>query len=927
MPPPYPPSDPESERLAGKRGSARLWKRWGTYLPERQWGTVREDYSPNNATWEHFPHEHARSRAYRWGEDGLLGWTDRECRLALAPALWNGRDGYLKERLFGLTGPQGNHGEDVKEAYFYLRGTPTSSYMKALYKYPQNAFPYERLADINPPWDKHRREYELTDTGIFEGNEYFEVQIEYAKAAPEDILIRYTITNRAPHAATLHLLPQAWFRNVWSWGADHVAGSARPKVRQEHAHRLLFNRETLGSYRLDFDPEDLRARGFLFTENETNFQRCFQIPNPRPHLKDAFHDYVVHGAGSSLRETPGGSKAAMHYVLPLEAGETTVVRLRMADIRLPDHPPFADFDRIFADRAAECEAYYREILPAGLDAEAREICLQAYAGLLWSRQFYHYRVAKWLPGDSSPTLPPLVSGNRANQDWGHLFARDIISMPDKWEYPWFAAWDLAFHAVPLARVDAAFAKKQLVLLLREWYMHPNGQIPAYEFNFSDVNPPVHAWAAWRVYEADAACTGVKDREFLAGVFQKLLLNFTWWVNRKDEYGHGIFAGGFLGLDNIGVIDRNMRLPDGSHLQQADGTAWMAFFCSCMLRIALELAHDGQRVCTPYEDMASKFLAHFVQIIAAANEHGGQGLWDPTDKFYYDHIRRGKESIALKSRSLVGLIPLIAVEVLDDAQIDLLPNFKERFEHYRKHHEHIKRHLIPGVPGGGEGKWLLALASREQLISVLRRLFDEEEFLSAYGIRSLSRHHLKHPFVLRMNGDTYSIAYDPGESTTSMFGGNSNWRGPVWFPVNTLIIEALERYDRFFEGSLPLEYPTHSGKEYTLTEIAADLRHRHTLIFRRDANRNRPWHGTETRFATDSAWSDHLLFHEFFHGDSGAGLGASHQTGWTALVATMLEELAEGKTRAATATPNARPKVISAARGSLLSWLRPQSKTG
>ena len=884
-----PPADPESERLFGLRGPARLWKRWGTYLPERQWGTVREDYSADGSCWSHFSHDHARSRAYRWGEDGLFGWTDRECRLCLAPALWNGHDPFLKERLFGLTGDQGNHGEDVKEAYFYLRGSPTHSYMKALYKYPQRRFPYDELVKMNPRWDKMKREFELNDTGIFAGDQYFDVTVEYAKAGPEDVLVRYTVTNRAPHAAVLHLLPQVWFRNVWSWKAQHISGSARPTMGRNGTHGLWLARETLGRFHLALDPADRRFRRFLFTENETNFERCFQSKNPGLHVKDAFHDSIIAGDDSGLRPSPGGTKAAAHYVLTLGPGESTSVRLRLSDAGSTPLDAFAGFDEIVEARTAECEAYYDAVLPPGFGAEEREISLQAYGGLLWSKQFYHYRVEKWLAGDPLRPLANPMATDRRNQDWKHLFARDVIAMPDKWEYPWFAAWDLAFHAVPLARIDPAYAKKQIVLLLREWYMHPNGQIPAYEFAFSDVNPPVHAWAAWRVYQTDAARTGIKDREFLTGVFQKLLLNFTWWVNRKDEKGQSIFSGGFLGLDNIGVIDRNQTLPDGSHLQQADGTAWMAFYCSCMLRIALELAHDGERVRPPYEDMASKFLAHFVQIVEAANTHGGTGLWDDTDGFYYDHIRRGRDSIALKSRSLVGLLPLIAVEVLTDAEIHLLPGFKERFDHYQKHNEHMRRHL---VHPDGTGKWLLALASRDHLIRVLRYMFDEAEFLAPHGIRSLSRWHLKNPFKLQLNGHTSSISYDPGESTNDMFGGNSNWRGPVWFPINMLLIEALERYDRFFDGSLKLEFPTHSGQSFSLTQIAADLRYRHTLLFRRDDQGRRPCHGTDGRFVTDPAWRDLLLFHEFFHGDTGTGLGASHQTGWTALVATMLEELAQ-----------------------------------
>ncbi len=886
-------TDPESLRLNADLVRLHNWKRWGPYLAERQWGTVREDYSEDGNCWNHFTHDHARSRAYRWGEDGLLGITDRQCRICLGVALWNGRDRFLKERLYGLTNHEGNHSEDVKEEYYYLRSSPTHSYMKALYKYPQRRFPYTELTRVNRERGRDQPEYELADTGVFDHRAYFDVAVEYAKADAEDILIRYTVKNHGKQAATLHLVQQAWFRNVWAWNADHLTQpkhEPKPALGQEDDFSLWLERHSLGRYHLQVDPADQRFQGFLFTDNDTNYS-IFGTKEGPVQTKDAFHRHIVDGDSSALYETPQGTKAGAHYILNLRPGVSTTLRFRFRKSEDGVTSGFADFDAIMDERISDHDLHYETILPNAMSADDKEISLQAYAGLMWSKQFYYYPVEQWLPGDPNRRFKAEIIDHRRNHDWKHLFARDVLSMPDKWEYPWFAAWDLAFHAIPLARVDPGFAKKQLTLLLREWYMHPNGQIPAYEFAFGDVNPPVHAWAAWRVYQIDARQTGVKDRAFLAGVFQKLLLNFTWWVNRKDERGFGVFSGGFLGLDNIGIFDRGAPLPTGGSLQQADATAWMAFYCVQMLRIAVELAYDGG-IHPAYQDMASKFLTHFVQIVEAVHTHGGTGLWNEVDGFYYDHIQPPVgPPIPLKSRSLVGLLPLIAVKVLEDAHFQHLPEFRERFEWYRQHSPLMNRHIVQHTQPNGSKRWLFALASRERLLKVLRYMLDENEFLAPHGIRSLSRYHLEHPFTMTVDSQTYEVRYDPGDSTSSMFGGNSNWRGPIWFPINHLLIEAMDGYHDFFGDSLKVEYPTRSGQKLTLHEVANDLKRRHANLFRRDEQGRRPCHGVDERYAADDGWKELVLFYEFFQGDTGRGHGASHQTGWTALVSKHLEDLA------------------------------------
>jgi hypothetical protein len=878
----------EQQRLLDAAARVANWRRWGTYLAERQWATVREDYSEDGSCWSYFPHEHARSRTYRWGEDALMGWSDRKCRICFGIALWNGKDKFLKERLYGLTNPEGNHSEDVKECYYYLRATPTHSYQKSLYKYPQSAFPYEEIAERNAPHNRGRAlpEYELTDTGVFEKG-YFDVFIEYAKAAPEDSLIKITIHNRGIKAAPIHVLPQVWYRNTWAFGGNPLSGPEKPTITPHGPHGLNLQRDTVGKYVIQYDA----AEGFkklIFTENSTNYERVFSAKNHEEYVKDAFHDYVVSGKTSAVNPKQIGSKASAVYAFNVPAGKSVTVRARLREVNLVNDEPFADFDEVFAKREAECEEYYQHVLSSKMEADAREVCRQAHAGLIWSKQFYYYPVESWLPGDPARLLPLPVVAKRRNHDWRHVFARDVLSMPDKWEYPWFAAWDLAFHMVPFARTDPDFAKFQLELLLREWYMHPNGQLPAYEFAFGDVNPPVHAWATWRVYCKDKACTGVGDRRFLAGVFHKLLINFTWWVNRKDERDKGIFSGGFLGLDNIGVFERGENLPVKGRLEQADATAWMAFYCLCMLRISLELAIRDGRVQQPYEDMASKFLEHFVRISDAIHTHGGTGLWDEGDGFYYDQVATSDGVIKLRSRSLVGLLPLIAVETLTGEQIDRLPGFKKRFEWFRILRKDLSRHMNRNE----EGNWLLAIASKGRLIRVLERMLDEAEFLAPHGIRSMSRAHKAQPFVLHVEEREFSVNYVPGDSETNMFGGNSNWRGPVWFPINHLLIEALERYHLYFGDNFKVEYPTGSGNGMTLKAVAADLKRRLSSLFMPEENGRRKCHGDESRYTQDPHWKDLILFHEFFHGDDGRGLGASHQTGWTALVATHLQELAE-----------------------------------
>ena len=880
--------DAETERLATDARRERNWKRWGPYLSERQWGTVREDYSPDGSCWEYFPHAHARSRAYRWGEDGLLGITDRECRLCFALALWNGRDPILKERLFGLTNSEGNHGEDVKEYYFYLDATPTSSYLKAIYKYPQAEFPYALLVDENHRRTRTDPEFELLDTGVFAGQRYFDVFVEYAKSSPNDILIRVTAADRGPEVAALHLLPTVWFRNTWSWVCQHEGCTAKPELRQVGEGAVLCEHPTLGRFhfRARSDPGG-RTPALLFTDNVTNNERLFQASSEGPYVKDAFHDYVIHARSDAVNPAATGTKAAAHYVLNIPAQESRTVELRLfAEEDSLREPLGEDFDGVFAERIREAEEFYRNHTPPGTSDDDRRIGRQAYAGLLWTKQFYHYVVEKWLDGDPGEPSPPASRRQGRNKDWAHLFNRDVISMPDKWEYPWYAAWDLAFHMIPMAEIDPRFAKQQLILFLREWYMHPSGQLPAYEFALDDVNPPVHAWACWRVYKMTGR-RGARDRLFLARAFQKLLINFTWWVNRKDVTGKYLFAGGFLGLDNISLFDRSTQLPSGAVLEQADGTAWMAFYCVTMLAMAMELAKEDPA----YEDVASKFFEHFVAIADAMNRLGGIGLWDEADEFYYDQIQIGDKSIRLRIRSLVGIIPLFAVEILDDQTIARLPGFQKRLQWFLDNRRDLARqvsYLEPQGPGG-QGRRLLAIPSRPRLERILRYVLDENEFLSPFGVRSLSRVHKDRPYICAPGGVVRRVDYEPGDSTTALFGGNSNWRGPVWLPLNYLLVEALERYHHFYGDTLRVECPIGSGRLMNLKEVARELAARLARLVRADERGRRACYGSDARFATDPHWRNLVLFHEYFHGDSGQGLGASHQTGWTALLTRLLKD--------------------------------------
>jgi hypothetical protein len=870
----------EAIRLSEDRARTKNWKRWGPYLSERQWATVREDYSPYGNCWDYFSHDHARSRTYRWGEDGLLGFTDRECRLCFGLALWNGKDSILKERLFGLTGSEGNHGEDVKENYYYLDATPTYSYAKALYKYPQSEFPYRQLIDENRRRGLSGSEFELPDTGAFDGNHYFDVQIEYAKAGPDDLLIRISATNRGPELARLHVLPNLWFRNTWRWQpADRAS---MPCLRLQTSNIIRAEHSDLGNYLFGFDGE----AEVLFTENETNANRLWGAPNPTPFVKDAFHNYVVAGQRDAVNSEQVGTKCAPHFRQSIEPGETAQFRLRLVSATTTYEQWFGKtFDSLFAERQREADEFYDQILPSTVKAESRNVARQGYASLLWSKQFYYYVVTDWLNGDPTQLPPPQERRGGRNREWEHVYSRDIISMPDKWEYPWFAAWDLAFHMIPMARIDSDFAKQQLTLFLREWYMHPNGQIPAYEFAFSDVNPPVHAWAAWRVYKISGA-RGERDRQFLESIFQKLLLNFTWWVNRKDAEGNNLFQGGFLGLDNIGVFDRSNPLPSGGFLQQSDGTAWMAFYCLTMLSIALELAQENQ----VYEDLASKFFEHFVRIADAMNNLGGTGLWDATDRFYYDQLKLNGAIIPLRSRSLVGLLPLIAVEVLEEEKIQRLPGFWKRMKWFIENRPDLARLITWCQSCPHHQHRMLAIPSRERLESALGYMLDESEFLSPFGIRSVSAIHREKPYVFRVNDDEYRVDYSPGEGNTYLFGGNSNWRGPIWFPINYLLVEALERYHHFYGDTLKVECPVGSGRFLTLSGVAGELARRLSSLFLPNNQGTRPCHGTDSRYAQDPHWRELVLFHEYFHADTGRGCGASHQTGWTALAVRCLEQL-------------------------------------
>ncbi len=901
--------NPERDRLLADLRREANWKRWGPYLAERQWGTVREDYSPNGECWGYFTHEHARSRTYRWGEDGLLGISDRECRLCFSVALWNGKDPILKERLFGLTGPEGNHGEDVKEEYFYLDSTPTHSFMRALYRYPQAAYPYAQLVAENANRTREQDEYELADTGVFKDSRFWDVQAEYAKAGEDDILIRLTITNRGPEAATIHVMPQLWFRNSWSWGEKSAGGPGeapfRPSIKRSDpksaAHAgVLARHATLGELQFVTGAASDGVRPqMLFTENETNAAKLFGVPNASPFTKDAFHQCVVGGDTKAVNPAGFGTKFAAWYTHAIAPGKSITIPARLmphASTPQAADPLGPEFKRIFELRLAEADRFYSPGRLGTLSPEERSIARQAYAGLLWSKQFYHYIVTDWLDGDATQPTPAAErkkSGAR-NTDWRHLYARDVISMPDKWEYPWFAAWDLAFHTVALSHVDPQFAKDQLLLMMREWYMHPSGEIPAYEFAFGDVNPPVHAWACWRVYKITGR-RGERDRVFLARAFHKLLLNFTWWVNRKDPDGRNVFGGGFLGLDNIGVFDRSKPLPTGGHLEQADGTAWMAFFCGTMLSIALELASEDPA----YEDVASKFFEHFIAIVDAMNSLGGTGLWDEKDGFYYDQLLVDGRSTPLRVRSLVGIIPILAAEIIEERVVEKLPGFTKRMRWFLENRTDLAKYvsfMTACEERGGEEHVLLAIPSRERLTRVLSYLLDENEFLSPHGIRSLSRHHKDNPYVLRVDGgEEYRVEYTPGESNTGLFGGNSNWRGPIWMPLNYLIIEALERYHHFYGDSLRI--PTMRGGvpgETTLRKAAEDLRRRTAGLFLTGADGRRPCMG--------GAATTDVLFHEYFHAETGRGLGASHQTGWTALVAPLLKDLAQSRNRTALRRP-------------------------
>jgi hypothetical protein len=876
----------EEKRLEEDRNRKAHWKRWGPYLSERQWGTVREDYSPYGAAWDYFTHDQARFRAYRWGEDGIAGISDNHQRLCFAIALWNGNDPIIKERLFGLTGSEGNHGEDVKEYYFYMDSTPTHSYMKYLYKYPQDAFPYSKLVKENRRRSRRDFEFELIDTGVFDGDRYFDVFIEYAKDEPEDILIKITAVNRGHDETILHLLPTIWFRNGWTWNGD-VDKPYLKEIRGKGGKNVVeASHPGLGKMWLYCDNPD----EILFTENETNYERLYGFNNGSAYVKNGIADYIVHNNKGAVNPDKNGTKASPHYMLRIDSGATKTVRLRLSDKKdLPD--PLGDqFESSFNERLKEADEFYNSVSPFPLTEELRSIQRQAFAGMLWSKQFYHYVVGDWLKGDPAAPPPPVERKNGRNRDWIHLYNDDILSMPDKWEYPWFAAWDLAFHTIPLAMIDPEFAKRQLILLTREWYMHPNGQLPAYEWAFGDVNPPVHAWAALRVYKIEKKMYGREDRLFLERVFQKLLLNFTWWVNRKDSEGKNVFEGGFLGLDNIGVFDRSAKLPTGGSIEQADGTSWMGMYCLNMLAIALELAKYNPS----YEDIASKFFEHFLYIADAMNLLGeGKGLWDEDDGFYYDvlNLPDGRH-LPMKVRSMVGLIPLFAVQTMEAKTLHMLQGFKGRLEWFIDNREELKKNVAcMRTPGTGERR-LLSIVNQDKLRRILQKMLDENEFLGPYGIRAISRFHASNPYIFHVNGQEYRVDYEPAESSSGLFGGNSNWRGPVWFPVNFLLIESLQKFHYYLGDSFKVECPTGSGKEMTLWEVAAELSHRLMNIFVKDSSGRRPVYGGIEKFQNDPQWHDLILFHEYFHGDNGAGIGASHQTGWTGVVAKLIQQCGE-----------------------------------
>jgi Glycosyl hydrolase family 63 C-terminal domain len=874
----------EQKRLNDARDAGVPWKKWGPYLSERQWGTVREDYSHDGNAWDYFSHEQSRSRAYRWGEDGLAGISDDKQQLCFAIALWNGRDPILKERLFGLTNSEGNHGEDVKEYYFYLDSTPTHSYMKYLYKYPQKEFPYHDLVETNKRKSREDFEYELLDTGVFDEDRYFDVFVEYAKGDPEEILIRVTVHNRGPETATIHVLPTIWFRNTWSWDE----GAVKPKLSQNKNGAVLASHGQLGERTLCCEG----APELLFTENESNAIRLWGQSNPSPYVKDAFHEYVVSGNREAVNPAKAGTKATAHYKLEIPAGGSKVVRLRLS----PDVPrePFATFDQVFAKRLADADEFYDRITPSTLSEDERRVHRQALAGMLWSKQYYYFDLDRWLEEHQAHPLMGSGQRNVRNTEWFHMLNSDIISMPDKWEYPWYAAWDLAFHMLALSLVDFDFAKDQLLLMLRNLYSHPNGQIPAYEWNFSDVNPPVHAWATLFLFNIEKEL-GRADLRFLERSFQGLMLNFNWWINRKDPQGKNVFAGGFLGLDNIGVFDRSAPLPTGGHLDQADGTAWMAFYCQCMLEIALILTEYD----SIYEDIAFRFLEHFLWIAYAMDRIGENhvDMWDETDGFFYDVLNLPNgQAMQLKVRSMVGLLPLCASTVLEATGILARnPRLKEAIETFKKRHPDLLKKIAPADEKflGYGGRRLMSVCNKAKIEHILSRLLDENEFFGPYGIRSLSKSHLENPFVFNLGGHEYKVQYLPAESNTAMFGGNSNWRGPVWMPVNALLIRGLLNLYQFYGDDFKVECPTGSGKHMTLFEVSKELGRRLSSIFLRDSSGKRPVYGGTKKFQDDPYWKDYVLFYEYFHGDNGAGLGASHQTGWTGVIARILDLFARG----------------------------------
>ena len=873
----------EEKRLEENRNRTAHWRRWGPYLSERQWGTVREDYSSDGSAWDYFTHDQSHYRAYRWGEDGIGGISDNHQRLCFALALWNGKDPILKERIFGLSGNQGNHGEDVKEYYFYLDSTPTHSFMNFLYKYPQSEFPYGDLIQENQQRGRLDFEYELLDTGIFNENRYFDVFVEYAKNTTDDVLIKIHAINRGPEAAQLNLLPTLWFRNDWSWD------DAIPKPG------IKFVKTTAGCNVLEAEHRTLGKRWFycsdagelLFTENETNFEYVFGSPNVSPYTKDGIHQYVVQGNREAVNPARTGTKVSANYTLNIAPGETKTIQLRLSDAADLGDPLGAEFDRIFQTRKNEADEFYNSVIPEGIGDDMRNVQRQAFGGLMWTKQFFYYIIEDWIKGDPASPPPPESRKNVRNYEWMHLSNEDIISMPDKWEYPWFAAWDLAFHVIPIARIDPEFAKRQMDLMTREWYMHPNGQLPAYEWNFSDVNPPVHAWATWKIYKMEQELHGRKDRQFLERVFQKLLMNFTWWVNKKDQEGNNVFEGGFLGLDNIGVFDRSAPLPSGGSIEQADGTSWMAMYSLNMLHMAIELAQDNP----VYEDIASKFFEHFLYIAAAMDRVGilEDELWDEDDAFFYDLLNMPGFSTRMKVRSMVGLIPLYAVEVIDPKDFEKIPEFKKRMDWFLEHRKDLQENIACMDANAAGDKRLLAIAPADKVRSILQRMLDESEFFGPHGIRALSRVHLDDPYIFYLEGKEYRVSYEPAESSTGLFGGNSNWRGPVWFPVNYMLMESMQKLYDFFGDELKVECPTGSGNWVNLEEVAAEISRRLITTFTENEAGNRPVYGGIPQFQNDPHWHNYILFYEYFHGDNGAGIGASHQTGWTGLVADLIQQ--------------------------------------